>query len=470
MSASTWLKHTFRLIAALALVALGLVSLSSMPAAQATDTQPCTPSAAVDEVSDWRESPPDGRAWQITDTRTKAGTGTAATTERVNFAWTGSNTATAPPVDSDFWQPNQGAHNGVPHQQPDNTPYQVGNSANNASWFIWKSITTPGIPAVLEHIYELHIAEVKCPNPEPECPNGDFNGTDEGCGTPPVEKKIVVCKYVGTPPGELHHIVIVNENTLSQVVDDEGKPFTGQFPFSWTDAQGQTTEGSKAIRYATDGEQAKDVLLSECNGETPPEECPGGDFNGEAEGCGEPPVECPDGDFNGEAEGCGEPPVICPEEDNEGHEETDETEQVELLQASEESEQEEDCDEDDDEDCEEHPQMDQCKEPPVIGPGDGEDNGPGNNPGKNPSTNPGNSPSANPGSNPQGSNQPNNPVAPALAPGAQVPSAVDAGLAPTQSELTGSGGGLGLLGIGTALVGAVLLGASFRPRRRIEAK
>jgi hypothetical protein len=109
---------------------------------------------------------------------------------------------------------------------------------------------------------------------------------------------------------------------------------------------------------------------------------------------------------------------------------------------------------------------------PIIKPGDGNNpgNNPGNTPGKNPSTNPGNSPSTNPGSNPQGSNQPNNPVTPALAPGAQVPSAVDAGLVPTQRELTGSGGGLGLLGIGTALVGAALLGASFRPRRRVEAK
>jgi hypothetical protein len=47
-----------------------------------------------------------------------------------------------------------------------------------------------------------------------------------------------------------------------------------------------------------------------------------------------------------------------------------------------------------------------------------------------------------------------------------VPSAVDAGLAPAQRDLTGNGGPLGLLGIAAALVGAGLVGASLRPRRR----
>lgn len=38
----------------------------------------------------------------------------------------------------------------------------------------------------------------------------------------------------------------------------------GQFPFSWTVAHGQTQEGSIAIRYATEGEQARDVPLTGC--------------------------------------------------------------------------------------------------------------------------------------------------------------------------------------------------------------
>ena len=54
----------------------------------------------------------------------------------------------------------------------------------------------------------------------------------------------------------------------------------------------------------------------------PPVECPDGDFNGEAPGCGEAPPECPDGDFNGDEPGCGEapppPPVECPDGDLNG--------------------------------------------------------------------------------------------------------------------------------------------------------
>ena len=89
-----------------------------------------------------------------------------------------------------------------------------------------------------------------CGTPPEECVPEDYNGQEPGCGQPPVDdgKKIVVCKYVGTPPGVLDHIVIVSENTLNNVVDEEGNPFTGLFPFEWTDAQGQTTQGSVAIR------------------------------------------------------------------------------------------------------------------------------------------------------------------------------------------------------------------------------
>lgn len=141
----------------------------------------------------------------------------------------------------------------------------------------------------------------------------------------------------------------------------------------------------------------------------------------------------------------------------------------------EENPEQEKCDEDDDEKCPENSdknggqtipsgqtEEEFCNEDPIIDPGEGENpgNNPGNNPGSN-SNNPGNSPS----SNPQGSNQPNNPVTPVSAPGADVPSAVNAGLLPTQRELTGSGNGLGLLGMGTALLGASLIGFSLRPRR-----
>jgi hypothetical protein len=75
------------------------------------------------------------------------------------------------------------------------------------------------------------------------------------------DPKVVVCKYVGTPPGALHHVVVVSENSLNNtpyVAPPDGD--------SWTDAQGQTDEGSVAIRYAKDDEQAEDVSLKECPG------------------------------------------------------------------------------------------------------------------------------------------------------------------------------------------------------------
>ncbi|MGN6576178.1 MAG: hypothetical protein ACTHKG_10845 [Nocardioides sp.] len=82
--------------------------------------------------------------------------------------------------------------------------------------------------------------------------------------------KVVVCKYVGTPGGVLHHVVIVSEDSLNNT--EYQSPPDGD---SWTDAHGQTDEGSIAIRYATAGERAIDVDLSECPGE--PGEPGGGD-------------------------------------------------------------------------------------------------------------------------------------------------------------------------------------------------
>jgi hypothetical protein len=76
--------------------------------------------------------------------------------------------------------------------------------------------------------------------------------------------KIVVCKYVSTPGGELDHIVVVSESTLP----DE---FSGSFPFAWTDAHGGGG-GSIAVRPAAEGEQAKDVPLGDCpSGEEEPD-------------------------------------------------------------------------------------------------------------------------------------------------------------------------------------------------------
>lgn len=74
--------------------------------------------------------------------------------------------------------------------------------------------------------------------------------------------KVVVCKYVGTPGGNLHHIVIVSENTL------QNTGYVAPPPASWTEAHGQSTVGSIAIRYANPGEHAHDIAKSECPSET----------------------------------------------------------------------------------------------------------------------------------------------------------------------------------------------------------
>jgi hypothetical protein len=216
-------------------------------------------------------------------------------------------------------------------------------------------------------------------------------------------KKIVVCKYVGTPPGELDHIVIVSENTLNNLVDDNGNPFSGSFPFSWTDAQGQTTEGSIAIRYATDGEQAQTVSLSECPGGEQPEVCPEG-----TDHAGDPfPVD-------GDEKSCNDDDV------NPGP------------------------------NCDEDPTQEGC------------DEGKPNNPGQP------NSPSNGPTVKGAQATAPSATNAPAGqsagTPAARVPTAVDAGLGGPQ-ELAGNGGNLGLLGIAAAMLGAAMIGVSFRPRR-----
>lgn len=65
------------------------------------------------------------------------------------------------------------------------------------------------------------------------------------------EHRVVVCKYVSTPPGELHHVVIVDDSTL--------KDWPGTFPWQFADKQ-----VSVALRWADEGEQAHDVDPLEC--------------------------------------------------------------------------------------------------------------------------------------------------------------------------------------------------------------
>lgn len=87
--------------------------------------------------------------------------------------------------------------------------------------------------------------------------------TDTPPPPPENEKKVVICKFVGEPPGTLDHIIIVGVSAL-------GPDFDGTFPYPFPDAQ-----DSFALRFALDGEQAKDVSLSECEPPPPPVDvCP----------------------------------------------------------------------------------------------------------------------------------------------------------------------------------------------------
>jgi hypothetical protein len=521
MTATARLKQLLFIAAALALVGLGLVAaVSTASPARATDTAPCSPTQ--DMLSAWaNDGDPFTLHGDATPPADPDGTDEASTTNLVKYVKvsetkhvTQAAVPGTPAVLSQWWNfsPNkdQGPLAGEPafptdprgtwegphtNGGPDGTgTFLQGNG--NASWFhrspgteaipgqdevshtdyTWQKQTrtfTEGVdcppPAEECPNGDFNGADPGCGTPPEECPNGDFNGADPGCGTPPVEKKVVVCKYVGTPPGQLDHIVIVSENTLNNLLDGNGDPFNGSFPFSWTDAQGQTTEGSVAIRYAVDGEQAKDVALTECPDQTPPAECPDGDFNGEEPGCGEPPVECPNGDFNGEEPGCGEPPVECPNGDFNGEEPgCGEPNQGPDCEADPHAE---GCPDDDDEVC--PPGTDHagdevkhgddpakvCDDDEMNPHNPGEPGGPSNHP------NPGPTVKGAQATAPNGSAS--TPTVAAGAPAAaRVPSAIDAGLAPSQRDLTDHGGPLGLLGIAGALLGAGLVGASLRPRRR----
>ncbi len=126
-------------------------------------------------------------------------------------------------------------------------------------------ITTPTQPAPTP----TETTPTKTPKPTPTktpkpTPTKTPPVTTPPATTPPASaKKVVVCKYVTKPSGVFHHIIIVSEATITKL------GFNGTFPFSWTDAHGQTGSGSKAVRYATPGEKAKDVSVAEC-GSTPP--------------------------------------------------------------------------------------------------------------------------------------------------------------------------------------------------------
>jgi hypothetical protein len=424
MTAASRLKQLLFIAAALALVALGFAAnLATATPARATGGNggECIPTQ--DTLSAWADEGEPFKLHDATPPTDPDGTDEASTTNLVRFVLVGTSKhvtqaavagtpATAlqrhswnpqGPVDESIasptwpvpqqgkWQANTSNYNGT---DPLGVPFQQGggNGGDNASWFYWTF--TPATPGQ---------AEVSHTDYNWQKQTRTFTaGVD--CPPPADDKKVVVCKYVGTPPGTPDHIIVVSASTL-------GKDWPGTFPFAFGDAQ-----DSIAIRPAVGNEQPGDEELAKCPGfQPPPDVCPAdSDHPGQVIGEGETEQEvCFDV----------EEPDVCPaDSDHPG-------------QVIGEGETEKVCDD---------------EKPPVVVPDDGV------TPPKAPSNHPGNGPTV---KGVQG------PTTVAGTPAVRVPTAVDAGLSAPEREPAGTGGALALLGITTALFGAVLVGVSLRPRR-----
>ena len=161
--------------------------------------------------------------------------------------WTGKKweSDADPPLDADGWHATQGdpqsENHSIPPRVP-NDPYFVSNgNSGNGDWFLWTGTFVPGSPGTEGHDEVSHTdykwqkqtrtftEGVDCPDPGPDC---EANPQAEGC--PPVDegRKVVVCKYVGTPPGTPDHIIVVSVNSLPGF-----DPETSTFPFPFGDAQ-----------------------------------------------------------------------------------------------------------------------------------------------------------------------------------------------------------------------------------------
>jgi hypothetical protein len=389
MSATSRLKQLLFIIAGLALVVVGLTSLTT--AAQADDTQSCEP--IPDEVvTDWFETDP-GAPWVATgNSRVKTEGSDPSLSAWVNEGDVIRTEENVAPADPD------GTDEG---------------SFTNLIRFVFVGETDPEVvtPAIPGGHYSWNGGNRGVNDPPTVVPphaDWQLNTDSEPAG------HLEAATWSGTPGVGLH-VLGNSPSNASWFYTVAGTPAVTDIDYLW----------QKQVREVVQG--TDDVIEYE--------------YTKTIEG-----VDCP--------------PEECPEESDVEHD------------ALEGEHADDECDEDDDdENCpkgtdnagQNIDEVESCDEDPIIGPGEGENpgNNPGNNPGSNPSNNPGNSPSA----NPQGSNLPNNAVTPVSAPGADVPSAVNAGLLPAQDELTGSGNGLGLVGMGTALIGLGLLGLTLRPRR-----
>ena len=459
MVATSRLKQLLFIIAALALVSLGLVAaLSTASPARADDTQPCV--ETEDSYTDWVN---EGDATQTlantppgADTNTvrylpagtvQVGNGDAveATPDHFEnlawFIWTGGPRDAAPDSGDDGWHgPQPNVPNGAPHTE---TPgvYSTSDAQGRGSWFKLEGDFVAGTPGQDEtfHTEYRWQKQVRTFVEGNDCP-------------PPAEKKVYVCKYVGTPG--VDEVLQSGNNPIEVSVNSIIPGFAGDPAdlIGQAFADGQVKSVVIAVSAGPGGGQGDEPTIDDCPApQGPPEECPDGQI-GTPPNCVTPdpgPDACPVGtDKVGqeipadqtEEEFCDEDDEedVCPQGTDNAGQEIPGDESEESF-----------CDDDDvnpGPNCEEDPSQPRCDEnkPPVVGPNDG--NSPSNGP-----TVKGASATA--------------PTAVAGTPAARVPTSVNAGLGSTQQELTGTGGGLGLLGIAAALFGAALVGMTFRPRR-----
>ena len=262
MAATLRLKQLLFIAAALALVGLGLVAaVSTASPARATGTQPCTPTEDQ-VVTQWFETDP-GAPWVATGASRVKTEGTDPTyTDWANsgapvrtetnvapsedsdlvqyvpagtvddsteghwdntvvtfYTWTGGNSADAPPVYADEtqtslhpdWNATNGNPQGGPHAAaPPLSPYEAGNGPNTASWFLKAGTFVPGV-ADTDYLWQKQVRTLVLGTDD--VIEYEYTKTIKGVDCPPpvdTGKKIVVCKYVGTPPGTPHQIIVVD--------------------------------------------------------------------------------------------------------------------------------------------------------------------------------------------------------------------------------------------------------------------
>jgi hypothetical protein len=466
MSATLRLRQLLFIAAALALVSLGLVAAFapvSSARADAGGGEPCV--ETQDSYTEWvnegaviqtlANTPPE------TDTDTvryvSAGTVQVGNDDAVEatpdhfenlswFVWTGGPRDVAPGLDEDGWNGVPALPNGLPHDPVPGTVYNVAHGASgNGSWFKYDGTFVPGTPGQEEtfHTEYLWQKQVRTFVPGNECPpqgpDCEANPQAEGC--PPVDngKKVYVCKYVGTPGVDEvlqsgNNPIEVSVNSIIPGFDGDPADLIGQ---AFVD--GQIKSVVIAVSAGPGGGQGDEPTIEDCpDPQGPPEVCPEGQ-TGTPPNCVTPP-EGPDCEADPHAEG-------CPDDDDECPTGTDHAGGPFPVPGDVKS-----CDDDVNPgpNCDEDPTQEGC------------DEGKPNNPGQP------NSPSNGPTVKGAQATAPSATNAPAGlsagTPAARVPTAVDAGLVGPQ-ELAGNGGNLGLLGIATAMLGAAMIGVSFRPRR-----